>query len=358
MLKGVNIGNGISGIFGEKNSAANGLNKQTGRRTLKELLFSPPLTIGEADTALGHVTKQFVDQQNSSNQTAAVKNSLDGNTEKTLADFFDEILKTQPLDAEKLAKKKLAVILETTKPAEQMSLADYERAKNRAIFKQAGYAMLTGDELEQALSVIKAKGSIRDGNFGLNNLRQRDKESGAVIVDVDQSTIEIARRAAQAVLQYQEYKAKQFDASQEKARSESNQMLLDPIRLAGNVPSRWAERMLNTPRDLLQQANRGDIIAGTSTAKSIGKTIAEKIVGQPVPNMPTLSESVEQLTGTKLPAIPEIEVPRPFEYQTEKYKREGRIGEDLGATAIDLFLLKWESCYCTGMTRNFEEMND
>jgi len=53
-----------------------------------------------------------------------------------------------------------------------------------------------------------------------------------------------------------------------------------------------------------------------------------------------LSESVESLTGAKLPSIPEIEVPRPFEYQTEKYKREANIGEDLCATAIDLFLLK------------------
>ena len=56
--------------------------------------------------------------------------------------------------------------------------------------------------------------------------------------------------------------------------------------------------------------------------------------------MPTISESIEQLTGTKLPSIPEIELPRPFEYQTEKYKREGNIGEDVGATALDLFLLK------------------
>jgi hypothetical protein len=50
--------------------------------------------------------------------------------------------------------------------------------------------------------------------------------------------------------------------------------------------------------------------------------------------MPMMSESIEQLTGTKLPSIPEIEVPRPFEYQTEKYKREGKIGEEVGATAF------------------------
>jgi len=53
-----------------------------------------------------------------------------------------------------------------------------------------------------------------------------------------------------------------------------------------------------------------------------------------------MSESVESLTGAKLPSISEIKVERPFEYQTEKYKREGNLGEDLGATAIDLFLLK------------------
>jgi len=46
------------------------------------------------------------------------------------------------------------------------------------------------------------------------------------------------------------------------------------------------------------------------------------------------------LAGAKLPSIPEIEVPRPFEYQTEKYKTDGKTGEDVGATAIDLFLLK------------------
>ncbi len=41
-----------------------------------------------------------------------------------------------------------------------------------------------------------------------------------------------------------------------------------------------------------------------------------------------------------MPSIPEIKVERPFEYQTEKYKREGNIGEEVGATALDLLLLK------------------
>ncbi|MBA4123983.1 MAG: TNT domain-containing protein [Acidobacteria bacterium] len=117
-------------------------------------------------------------------------------------------------------------------------------------------------------------------------------------------------------------------------------MLLDPLRLGGNVPFRWTERILNTPRDILQQIDKGEIMPGSSTAKWIGGKISEQITGQPAPQMPTISESVENLTGAKLPSIPEAKVERPFEYQTEKYKREGNIGEDVGATALDLFLLK------------------
>ena len=165
-------------------------------------------------------------------------------------------------------------------------------------------------------------------------------QPGAMFILTDQATIEYAKRAGQAVLQYREYKAKQSDANQEKAQSETNQMLLDPLRLGGNVPFRSVERILNTPRDILQQIDRGEIMPGFSTAKWISGKISEQITEQPAPQMPTISESVENLTGAKLPSIPEIEVPRPFEYQTEKYKREGNIGEDVGATAIDLFLLK------------------
>ncbi len=133
---------------------------------------------------------------------------------------------------------------------------------------------------------------------------------------------------------------KQSDANQEENRSKTNQMLLDPLRLGGNVPFRSAERLLNMPRDILQQIDKGEIMPGSATAKWIGGKIGEQIIGQPAPPIPTLSESVEQLTGMKLPSIPEIEVPRPFEYQTEKYKREAKIGEEIGATALDLFLLK------------------
>ena len=59
--------------------------------------------------------------------------------------------------------------------------------------------------------------------------------------------------------------------------------------------------------------------------------------------MKTASEAIEELTGAKLPAIPDVELPRPFEYQTDKYKTDGKTGEEVGATAIDLLLIRLEN---------------
>jgi len=42
-----------------------------------------------------------------------------------------------------------------------------------------------------------------------------------MFISTDQATIEYAKRAGQAVLQYREYQAKQSDANQEKAQSET-----------------------------------------------------------------------------------------------------------------------------------------
>ncbi|MBA4124427.1 MAG: nucleotidyltransferase domain-containing protein [Acidobacteria bacterium] len=269
-----------------------------------------------------------------------IKRAGDEETQKTVGDFYRAVLEQQPFDAENLAKKKVSVMLDTKKPAGEMTLADYNMAKDRAIFKQAGYAMLTDAVIQMAVTAIESHGAVNHGSDGLDKLQGIDNQPGAMFIPTDQATIEYAKRAGQAVLQYQEYQAKQSDAHQEEDQSKTNQMLLDPLRLGGNVPFRAAERILNTPRDLLQQIDKGEIMPGSSTAKWLSGKIAEQITGEPAPTMPTMSESVENLTGTKLPSIPEINLPRPFEYQTEKYKREGNIGEDLGATAIDLFLLK------------------
>lgn len=165
-------------------------------------------------------------------------------------------------------------------------------------------------------------------------MRGEDAKPGAMVVKTNQAIIERAARAAQAVLQYQEYKSNEADLQKQLAESRTNQMLLDPLRLGGNTPVHWAEKMLNTPRDLLQQIDKGEITPLSATAKWAGKSIADQIIGQKLPDQPSFSDSLKQNTGIEPPSIPEIELSRPFEYQSEKYKTGGKTGEEVGATVM------------------------
>ena len=139
--------------------------------------------------------------------------------------------------------------LETGKPAAEMSLSDYEMATDRAIFKQAGYAMLTDEEIQTAVAGIRSHGAVNHGDDGLDKLRAIDNQPGAMFIPTDQATIEYAKRAGQAVLQYREYQAKQSDANQEKAQNEVNQMFADQGRVLWNSAVNIAEGVVNTAID-------------------------------------------------------------------------------------------------------------
>lgn len=259
---------------------------------------------------------------------------------KTVGDFLRKVNAEQPFDDGNLSKKEVRVFVDVKKPVNQTTVSDYDKATWRAIFQKAGYGMLTDEEIALAVGGMNAVGwTVKDSGFDLSSLRVEDAKPGAMVVKTNQAIIERAKRAGQAVLQYQEYKSNEADLQKQLAESRTNQMLLDPLRLGGNTPVRWAERMLNTPRDLLQQIDKGEIMPGTSTAKWAGKKIAEQITGQELPDQPSFSEQIQKTTGIKLPAIPEIELSRPFEYKSEKYQADGKTGEEVGATAIDLFLL-------------------
>jgi hypothetical protein len=249
---------------------------------------------------------------------------------KTIGDFYQKVLKEQPLEP-KDRDKKIKIPLNLSKNA---SIEDYRLATDKAILQKAGYTMLNKEEVETARGLMKM-----EDKFDLENLKKLDTENN-LFVKTSQYSVELAKRAGQAVLQFREYEAKLADANKAEAESKTNNLLLDPVRLAANSGVRWLERTLNTPRDLLQQADKAELAPFSSTAKYVGKSIGEKIVGKEVPEMPTFSQNVKDLTGIELPSIPEIKIPRPFAYEAEKYKKEGNIGEDLGATAIDLFLLK------------------
>ncbi len=243
------MANGINNFLTNKIFPAAAPDNQTENGNLKALLFSPPATGGEANAALNHITGQVIARQPSASQTVIVKREGDEETQKTIVDFYKEVLNQQPFDAENLAKKKVSVMLETKKPAAQMSLSDYEMATDRAIFTQAGYAMLTDEEILTAVAGIKSHGAVNHGNDGLDKLRGIDNQPGAMFIPTDQVTIEYAKRAGQAVLQYREYQAKQSDANQEKAQNEVNQMFADQGRVLWNSTVNIAEGVVNTTID-------------------------------------------------------------------------------------------------------------
>ena len=275
------------------------------------------------------LTPKVADKTNQTNQAInrlAVRFSGNDETKppkKTIGDFYQKVLQEQPLN-EKDRDIKIKISINLSKNA---SLEDYRLATDKAILQKAGYSMLNKEEVEMARGLIGLK-----DNFNLKNLKDLDK-ANKLVVTTNQYFVEKAKVAGQAVLQFREYESKLKDANKAAAENETNQMLLDPLRLGGNTPVNWLERTLNTPRDLLQQADKSELTPFSSTAKYIGKSIAEKIVGKELPEMPTFSQNVKDLTGVELPSIPEVKLSRPFEYQTEKYKREAKIGEDL-------FLLK------------------
>lgn len=143
---------------------------QTENPNLKTSLFSQPITRGDADAALNHITGQFVARQNPTSQTAAVNRDGDDN-QKTVTDFLRRIQSTQPFDEAALSKKKEHVELKLSKPPEQLSVADYDAATWRAVFNKAGYSLLTDEEVGLAVKAMKNTGykSTNDG-FSLSNL--------------------------------------------------------------------------------------------------------------------------------------------------------------------------------------------
>lgn len=187
------------------------------------MLFSQPITKGAADDAISRITEKFAARQTApASQAAAVEKSDDEKTEKTLADFFKEICAQQPFDYDKLAKQSVTLEMKTTKPVEKMTLADYIQAKDRAIYKQAGYGMLTDAEIRAAADMVAAKFPVHNTNFGLDNLHKLDALAGAMTLTTNRATIEYAVRAGQAMLQYRDYQAKAIDDAVEKGKDYVN----------------------------------------------------------------------------------------------------------------------------------------
>ena len=289
---------------------------------------------GKNQTAFDHLSARMIDSPN-----------FDTTKELTAADFLRKVLAEQPIKTDDNNAKKEHLTMRAEKPSAEMSREDYQLAFRRAVYQKAlGGLKLSDEEIRLADKTLIEAG-LYDAGYNpkhkLETMRAvQDKQGAAIRIEAGRENIERANRAGQAVLQYKQYQAQAANIKKANAQSTANQMLIDPLRLGGNVPVRWLERTLNVPQGILREIDKGEIMPGSSTARSIGETIGEQITGQPAPSRKTASESIEELTGAKLPAIPDVELPRPFEYQTDKYKADGKTGEEVGATAIDILLLK------------------
>lgn len=274
---------------------ANQLNKLS--QTNKSALNNQTNSLAQSDEAMRFLMSQPAVKKVSLNDAA------DGETlrQKTVADFYKEILLQQPLTKKSLSKKKLSVVLKTGKSPDGMTPADYERAKNRAIFKQAGYGMLTDEEIAMAVASIQSKGAVKNDNFGLENLRTEDAKPGAMFIDTNQATIEIAKRAGQAVLQYQANEAKRADRTKARSENEVNQMFADQTRVVWNSGVNLVEGTVNTVIDAaLSQGGQNPIYN----------------------NLPEIAKPHVNLSGAK------------FDYRSEMMRRnlEGKVdGEGIKA---------------------------
>ena len=121
------MANGISNLFTDKIFPAAAPDNQTENGNLKTLLFSPPAIKGEADAAVNHITEQFVARQTSTSQTAAVTRA-DEETQKTVNDFLNEVLRRQPVAVNDQNADKVRLTMKVGKPSQEATREDYNLA--------------------------------------------------------------------------------------------------------------------------------------------------------------------------------------------------------------------------------------
>ncbi|MBA4124430.1 MAG: hypothetical protein H0X72_18460 [Acidobacteria bacterium] len=122
------------------------------------MLFSPPVTKGEANTALNHITGQFIARQTLTSDTAAVKGAGD-ETQKTVGDFLNEVLRQQPIAVNDQNTDKVRLPMKVGKPSQETTREDYNLAFRRAVYNKAMDGLeLTNKEIKQAdKALIEAK---------------------------------------------------------------------------------------------------------------------------------------------------------------------------------------------------------
>jgi Contact-dependent growth inhibition CdiA C-terminal domain len=206
------------------------------------------------------ITPKVADKTKQTNQ--AVKHlavRFNGNDEtkppkKTVGNFYRENLQKDPINKNVGLKYDITLGLDVGKSTNKTTVEDYTKAFDRAIFNKAGYTMLTDSEVKTAAAEIKGK-DWKQTNWSLNNLRAIDNKPGQMYANTNQYTIEQAKRAGEAVLNFRKYESETFDKNQAGVESETNQKFVDQARVGYNSIVNTVEGTINTGIDLIRLNN-------------------------------------------------------------------------------------------------------
>jgi Contact-dependent growth inhibition CdiA C-terminal domain len=201
-----------------------------------------------AITSKPKITPKIADKTKQTNQ--AVKHlavRFNGNDEtkppkKTVNDFYQKVLQEQPLN-EKDRDNKIKISVNLSKNA---TLEDYRLATDKAILQKAGYSMLNKEEVSMARGLMGMKDT-----FNLKNLKDLDK-ANKLFVTTSQHTIERAKIAGQAVLQFREYESKLKDTNNAEGENETNRIGKDiTYGLHHETFRKIGDGIINIPSDTL-----------------------------------------------------------------------------------------------------------
>jgi Contact-dependent growth inhibition CdiA C-terminal domain len=163
---------------------------------------------------------------------------------KTVGNLYLESLRKNPIGDEFSRKYDVTLGLEVRKSTNKTTVADYTKAFDRALFNKADYAMLTDEEVKTAADTIKDK-NWKTANWSLENLRAIDNKPGQMYAKTSQYSIELAKRAGEAVLNFRKNESETFDKNQAGVENETNQKFVDQGRVIYNSIVNNVESAIN-----------------------------------------------------------------------------------------------------------------
>ena len=202
---------------------------------------------------------------NTKSQNEAVFSNLsdivnDKTPQKTPLHQLKQSLASKPID-ENLKRKPATVIVNPKKSSDKMTADDYRQAVWQAVFKKAGYAMLTDGEIRQAVSLMKSvTSSITSSGLDLANMRRSDERLKTLTVKTDEFTIELAKRAGEAVWKGSQNEAEKAAQIKTGGKNEVNQITLDQGRIVWNSAVNTVEGTINTALDAASASGSATVL--------------------------------------------------------------------------------------------------